>query len=58
MAVLYQLAPNFAVGAVKQFGPNVVGFQMATGERRCYIVGCYLAPDDNLTIESVVTALK
>ena len=31
------------VEAVQQFGPNSVGFQLATGERRWYIVGCYLA---------------
>ena len=43
---------------VQQFGPNVVGFHLATGERRCYIVGCYLAPDDTLTIENDVAALK
>ena len=44
--------------AVQQFGTNVVGFQLATGERRWYILGCYLAPDDTLTTESVVAALK
>ena len=44
--------------AVQQFGPNVVGFQLATGKRRWYIVGFYLAHDDTLTIESVVAALK
>ena len=39
-------------------GPNVVGFQLATGKRRWYIVEFYLAHDDTLTIESVVAALK
>ena len=43
---------------MRQFSPNVVGFHMATGARRWYIIGCYLAPDDTLTIESVVAALK
>ena len=28
------------------------------GARRWYIIGCYLAPDDTSTIESVVAALK
>ena len=51
-------APNFAVEAVHQFESNVAGFQMAIGEWQWYIVGCYLAPDDSLTIESVVAALK
>ena len=44
--------------AIQQFGPNVVGFQMVTGERQWYIIGFYLAPDNTLTIESVVAALK
>ena len=47
-------APHFAVEAVQQFGPNVIGFQLATGARQWYIVGCYLVPDDTSTIERVV----
>ena len=43
---------------MRQFGPNVVGFQLVTGARRWYIIGCYLAPDATLKIESVVAALK
>ena len=31
---------------------------MAMGERRWYIVGCYLTPNNNLTMEIVVTVLK
>ena len=44
--------------AVQQFGPNVKGFQLATGARRWYIVGCYLAPDNTSKIERVVEALR
>ena len=51
-------APHFAVEVVQQFGPNVVGLQLETGEQRWYIVGCYLAPNITSTVESVVTALK
>ena len=29
-----------------------------TGARQWYIVGCYLAPDNTLTIESVVAVIK
>ena len=56
--MFYRLSPHFVVGAVRQFGPNVVGFQLATGVQRWYIIGCYLAPDNTSTIESVVAALK
>ena len=44
--------------AVQKFGPNVVSFQMATGEQGWYIIGYYLSPNDTSTIESVVAALK
>ena len=56
--MFHRPAPHFAVEAVQQFGPNVVGFQLATGERWWYVVVCYLAPDNTLTIESVVATLK
>ena len=35
-----------------------MSFQLATKAWRWYIIGCYLAPDDTSTIESVVAALK
>ena len=44
--------------AVQHFRPNVVGFQLEMGERRWYIVGCYLAPEDTSMIESVLAALE
>ena len=46
------------VEAVRQFGPNIVSSQLATGAWRWYIIGCYLVHDGTLTVESVVTALK
>ena len=58
VTVFYQPLSRFAVEAVHQFGPNVVGLHLATGERRWYIVGCYLAPDNTCMIESVVVALR
>ena len=42
---------------VREYGPDVMSFEVATGERRWYIIRCYLAPDDTKTIERVVTAL-
>ena len=43
--------------AVREYGPNVFSFEVATGAWRWYIIGCYLAPNDAETIERVVTAL-
>ena len=58
VAVFHRHAPHFAVEAVQQFGLNVIGFQLVTGARRWYIVGCCLSPDNTSTIERVVEALR
>ena len=42
---------------VRKYGPNVLSFEVVSGRRRWYIVGCYIAPDNAQTIERVVTAL-
>ena len=44
--LFYQDSPNFAVEAIRQFGVNVIACQLATGERRWYIFGYYLASGD------------
>ena len=36
--VFHRPAPHFAVKAVQQFGPKVVGLQLVTGERWRYIL--------------------
>ena len=55
--LFYRPLPLFELEAVQEYGPNVLSFEVVTGARRCYIIGCYLAPDDAETIELVVTAL-
>ena len=49
---------QYELEAIQLFGPNTVGFKLVTGERRWYIIGCYLAPEGTLTIESVLAALN
>ena len=34
VAIFYCSGPNFVVEAVTKFGPNVIGFKLATGARR------------------------
>ena len=53
VALFYWDPPTFAVEAIFQFGANFIMCQMATGGRRWYIVGCYLAPGDDTTIQDV-----
>ena len=56
VAVLYRAAEHFSVEALQTYGVNVTSFQLASGDQRRFILGCYLAPDDALTIEEVVAA--
>ena len=58
VALLYRPSPLFAVGSVREYGPKVMCFEVVTGARQWYIIGCYLAPGDTLTIERVVAALR
>ena len=55
IVLLYREGAGFAVEEVRPYGPNVISFEVVTGRRRWYIIGCYLAPDDARTIEQVVT---
>ena len=57
VALFYRYTPHFIVEAVERYGPNVMGFQVAAGARRCYIVGAYVAPKDEVTMETVVAAI-
>ena len=56
--MFYRPSLQYAVEAIQHFGPNIVRFKLVTGERQWYIIKCYLATDNTLTIESVIAALK
>ena len=58
VALFYRSKPHFVVEAVEKFGPNVLGFQLAMGARRWYIIGVYIAPEDTETMERVVAAIR
>ena len=57
VALFYRPTPHFVVEAVERCGPNVMVFQVATGERRWHIVGAYVAPEDEVTMETVIAAI-
>ena len=50
--------PHFVVEAVERCGPNVMVWQVVTGEKRWYIVGAYIAPEDEGNMETVVKAIR
>ena len=54
VSILYWTAKHFYLEEFQAYGENVVSSQLASGYRRWYIVGCYLAPDDASTVEDVV----
>ena len=54
VTLFYRSTPNFVVEVVERCGPNVMGFQVATGERRWYIIRAYVAPEDEVTMETVL----
>ena len=43
---------------MEKFGPNVIGFQLATGARRWYIVGVYLTPKETTMMEQVSKVIR
>ena len=45
VALFYRPSPLFEVEAVREYEPNVLSFEVATGARHWYIIGCYLAPN-------------
>ena len=57
IALFYREGAGFAVEELRPYGPNIISFEVVTGRRRWYIIGCYLAPDDARTIDQVVTAM-
>ena len=44
IALFYRDGACFAIEEVRPYGPKVISFEVVTGRRRWYIIGCYLAP--------------
>ena len=57
VAVFYRAVYHFSITSLQTYGENVVSFQMASGDRRWYIVACQLAPDNASTKEDGVAAI-
>ena len=56
--IFYRRAEHLLVKALQNYGANVVRFQMASSDRRWFIVGFYLAPDNASTLEDVFVAIS
>ena len=51
IVIFYPSAEHLFVESFQYHGANVISFQLASGDRRWYIAGFYVAPDNTLTIE-------
>ena len=58
VAVFYRESPRFTVDSIQNFGPDIASFQLVTGERQWFIIGCYPPPYNASVIQSVVAALR
>ena len=57
VAIFYLTTDHFLVEAFQPHGENVVSFQIKSGYRWWFIVGCYMSPYNALIIEEVVVAI-
>ena len=58
VASFYREAENFSIEELRLHGPNIIGFQLVTWRRRWHVMGCYIAPNNALTIEDVAAAIR
>ena len=54
MNILYREMPHFQVKAFRLHGKNLPIFQLVSGSRIWFIVGCYLSLEDTLTTDHIV----
>ena len=57
IALFWRDSPYWQVEAYQAYDPNVLSFQLVTGQKRWYVVGAYVPPSDTSTIEYVSKAL-
>ena len=58
VAIFYREAERFAIEDICLHEPNVIRFQLVTGRRRWDVVGCYIAPINDSTIEDVSETIR
>ena len=56
VALCWREIEAFEVEETTKFGPNVIAFQLVTGEDRFYVVGVYIPPSDLKTLDDVRSA--
>ena len=57
VVLFYCISPIFMAESHHNFTPKLVKYQLASGGRRWYIMGCYFAPDHDSTIDRIVMSI-
>ena len=58
VSVFYRYkTPHFQVEEMHQHRPNVLSFQVASGGKGWFIVGCFLLTEESATTERVITTI-
>ena len=58
VALIWKEDGGFEVEEATIAHPNVITFQLVTGEERFYVVGCYVPPSDLTTLEHITKAME
>ena len=58
VAIFYRNAEHFAIEDFHFHRPNIISFQLVTGRRRWHVLGCYIAPSNASTTESVTAIIR
>ena len=58
VVVFYRYMPHFQVETIQTHRTNVECFQLVSGGRRWFIVGCYIKPNYIATTENVAAAIS
>jgi exonuclease III len=57
VALFFRDSPQWQVESIRLFGPNVISCQLVTGQCRIPVVGAYIPPADESTLEFIRQAM-
>jgi hypothetical protein len=58
IALVYRPSEFWTIEAVRVYSPNVISYQLVTGNRRFACVGAYIPPADTTPLEPITTAVE
>jgi hypothetical protein len=58
IASVYRPSAYWTIETINRYNPNVISFELVTGERRFSCVGAYIPSGDTTTIENITIAIE